>query len=267
MPRNLPFIINTGQPSSQTKNLLLTAGLVAALYMGKQWYDEYKKRESYNIALNPSGLTWLRYFDGKDEKVILDIAREITNLGAVQQAYKDQTGRELFDDLKLKLSPETLQAFNTITARAVTNTDGKGGKPANFKAPAGTLLLAKSDTNLRKTPALFGNTTTDKLFVYLRSNVITLIPAGMGIGVATGITQAATDGTLFLQVKIVRKDVKAREFYLCWVAASQVQPVSLEEFRKKNPRTISITKAEYEAASSVLQGFSDYQVLESKILL
>jgi hypothetical protein len=223
------------------------------------------KEEQQAIALRQN-MGLLDYLYNRNEAKILAIAKEITNLDLVIQKYRlSYKGDELMIDLEGHMDAENFQKFLTITRRNITNTDGSGAKPTKFKAPAGTILLARADANIRKTPVVFGNKKHDKWLPFRKSNVIKIAKAGQVVGIATGRTETDTKATLFLEVKVLKK-AKATEFYFCWVAASQVSPMPLPEYKAKAPATVTITQEEYDNTASRLEGFTEYTLIQSTIL-
>jgi len=67
-----------------------------------------------NQALNPSGFSFLKSFDGTDEDLLFKIAEEIKNIDKVAKIYYEIFNSRLYDDLQKELSAEELQRFFDI---------------------------------------------------------------------------------------------------------------------------------------------------------
>lgn len=217
--------------------------LGGAIYGIRQLYKHYQKdqteqqvenkpevRQAMAIysAMNPSGMEWMRKMDGTNTETIFNTAKEMTDLNKVQSAYKKLYTSSMLDDLRQELSPEDYTKFlNTIKFN-----DKNISKPANkpkidFKK--GSLIATKLQANVRKTPKNISRWSFD-------SNIIKLAEAGKFIGFATGKTSfdnsgAGETGTLFIEIQSVAVDTKKP--ILFWVAASQLQTISQDDYKSK----------------------------------
>jgi hypothetical protein len=146
-------------------------------------------------AMNPSGLTWLHAMDGTDEEAIRNVAKAITDLKSVQDAYFKITNRALLDDLRNEMSTTGYNGFmNQIAANPKTEkqtgTDGKVTQqqiaPAVSYVQDGYLVVAKKKLNFRDSPdATYTGGASDILDIG-SNNISMVYPAGNFVGYTTG---------------------------------------------------------------------------------
>jgi len=67
-----------------------------------------------NQALNPSGFSFLKSFDGTNESLLFKVAEEIQNIDKVAKFYYEIFNSRLYDDLQKELTAEELKKFFDI---------------------------------------------------------------------------------------------------------------------------------------------------------
>jgi len=79
--------------------------------------DPVRLAQEYRLAINPSGMSWLKAVDGTDEESIMTLARSTKGqLDEVQKMYKNKFGTTLTDDLRDELSSDEYQKwFDIVT--------------------------------------------------------------------------------------------------------------------------------------------------------
>lgn len=69
--------------------------------------DVVRLAQEYRLAMNPSGISWMKSFDGTDEEAIMNLAaRTKGQLDEVQASYKVKFNTTLTDDLRDELSSD-----------------------------------------------------------------------------------------------------------------------------------------------------------------
>ena len=179
-------------------------------------------------AMNPSGMEWMRKMDGTNTEAILNVAKEITDLNKVQNAYRKLYNSSLLDDLRQELSPEDYNKFlNTLKYNPNNIHTGTTKPKIDFKR--GSFIVTKQRANLRKTPKNTSKWSLD-------NNIIKLAEAGQFIGFATGKSEfdnsgSGDSGTLFIEIQSVALDTKTTIFF--WVALSQLQVISQADYKAR----------------------------------
>ena len=179
-------------------------------------------------AMNPSGMEWMRKMDGTNTEAILNVAKEITDLNKVQNAYRKLYNSSLLDDLRQELSPEDYNKFlNTLKYNPNNIHTGTTKPKIDFKR--GSFIVTKQQANLRKTPKNTSKWSLD-------NNIIKLAEAGKFIGFATGKSEfdnsgSGDSGTLFIEIQSVALDTKTTIFF--WVALSQLQVISQADYKAR----------------------------------
>ena len=155
------------------------------------------------IAMNPSGISWMKSFDTTDNDAIFNAARTITDLDAVIKAYRKLYDSDMMTDLQGELSAEEYQKFLTMVT---TNPDKKSGAAPIAWAQKNQMIVAKKEVTLRKSPdaSYHGGFWEDKK----EDNIISMISPGSFIGYATGKQQFDSKNNVkFIQAGyIVKKD-------------------------------------------------------------
>jgi hypothetical protein len=131
-------------------------------------------------AINPSGISWMKSFDGTNTAALLDTAKQIKNLDAVSSAYRQLYNDDLLMDVQSELSSDDYQKFLTLVS---SNPVKSGGKPQTF-AKKNQLIVAKADLYLRTSPdASYHGAIYE---IADNHNIIRLAKAGEFLGYATG---------------------------------------------------------------------------------
>lgn len=140
------------KPEASTINTIVKVGVVGiGLYMGYKWLKKRQtnaansavtKDAAANSAqlfrgfMNPSGVSWMRNFDGTKRSEILIEAKNVADLAAVQKFYREMfDGADLLEDLRQELNAEDYTKFlNTVnTNKVITKSDGsKSVDPASL---------------------------------------------------------------------------------------------------------------------------------------
>lgn len=247
--------------------------LILLLWGGKKLYNQWRVNQQEKRAGDDPAtqqaikLRTAMEGPGTDEKTVFETAKEITDWQAVTNAYRNLYQTNLTEDLKDDLSAEEYQKFFNII-NLTEKAPGKSVK-SNVDTGKGRIVVSKARVNIRKTARASGSPTKDKLLVFGRSNIITTADKGIAIGVATGRTsfdeKAEPSGVLFLEVQVLRKGAAIKDSYTAWVAASQVETITGEEYKTKKYPPLSITKEQYDEASSSLTG-TEYVNYDQEII-
>lgn len=247
--------------------------LLLLLWGGKKFYNQWRTNQQEKKAGDdPATQQAIKFRTamegaGTDEKTIFETAKEITDWDAVTKAYRNLYNTNLTEDLKDDLSAEEYQKFFNI----INLTEKSPGKPGKSKVDSnkGRIVVSKARVNIRKTPRATGSPTKDKLLVFGRSNIITTVDKSIATGVATGRTsfdeKSEPSGVLFIEVQVLRKGGTVKDSYTAWVAASQVETISGAQYKEKKYPALTITKEQYDNASSSLNG-TDYVNYHQEII-
>ena len=217
-----------------TKDFLLKTGAGVVLYfLGKKVFKNLKKdstesqvedkpevgqAQGLRQAMNPSGNSWMKNFDGTDTKAVFSIATEITNIEGVRNAYKNLYTTSLYEDLQSELSAEEYQKFLSLA------TKGKAGEkkfaPNRKDIIANVWLLTTATANVRKTPE------KQSRFNPL-NNVVKKVNSGKLIGITTGkFVYDEPNDVVFIEFWTFTSKREKKTYY---VAKSQVELVSAKE--------------------------------------
>ncbi len=186
---------------------------------------EVRQAMALRSAMNPSGITWMRSFDGTNTKVIFDIVKQIKKLDDVGSAYRKLYDDDLLKDLQNELSATDYQKFLTM----VSSNPGKasGSAPVKFAAKS-QMVVAKKEIFLRSSPdasyheALYQTLSKNK-------NIIRKAKAGEFLGYATGKQSFDSKNNVkFIEVAyLVKKEdlpaslkAYAGKKYTYWVSSS-----------------------------------------------
>ena len=247
--------------------------LLLLLWGGKKFYNQWRTNQQEKKAGDdPATQQAIKFRTamegaGTDEKTVFETAKEITDWDAVTKAYRNLYNTNLTEDLKDDLSAEEYQKFFNI----INLTQKSSNKPvkSTVNYNKGLIVVSKAQVNIRKTPRATGSQTKDKLLVFGRSNIITTADKSIAIGIATGRTsfdeKAEPSGVLFLEVQILKKGAAVKDSFTAWVAASQVESITGTEYKEKKYPALSISKEQYDEASSSLNG-ADYVNYHQEII-
>jgi hypothetical protein len=177
-----------------------------------------------HTAMNPSGISWMRSFDLTNDEAIFNAAKTITDLDAVIKAYRKLYDSDMMTDLQSELNADEYQKLlNIITS----NPNKQGGSDPVTWAKKLTMIVAKKDVTLRKTPdaSYHGSFYENDR----ENNIISVAGPGTFIGYATGVQQFDSKNNVkFIQAAyIVKKEgvpAKYKQFAgkksIFWVSAS-----------------------------------------------
>ena len=186
---------------------------------------EVRQAMSLRSGINPSGVNWMRDFDGTSTTIIFETSRQIKNLNAVGDAYRKLYGDDLLKDLQSELSASDYQKFLTM----VSSNPGKtgGNAPVSF-AKKSQMVVAKVEVFLRTSPDATYHEAIYQAFSS-NKNIIRKAKAGEFLGYATG-KQAYDDknNVKFIEVGyLVKKEslpaslkAYAGKSYTYWVSSS-----------------------------------------------
>ena len=140
-------------------------------------------------AMNPSGMSWMRSFDTTNVSKMYEYAGQITNLSAVQSAYKDLYQDNLMDDVQKELNNNEYQRFMTLVTsnNNLVNASNSGttSSTAVKYANAGDIIVAKAALNVRSSPKGNYNGGLHEI-LEPNKNIIRTVKKGDFIGIATG---------------------------------------------------------------------------------
>lgn len=266
--------VNETQPNphifvipEQHKNTLIDyavkGGLVLLLlWGGKKFYNQWRtNQQEKQAADDPATQQAIKIRTaiegaGTEEKEIFETAKEITDWQAVATAYRNLYQANITEDLKNDLSAEEYQKFFNIINLTQKKPDTKIKTSLDYAK--GRVAVSKAQVNIRKTPRASGSTTKDKLLVFSRSNIITAVDKGIAIGITTGRTtfdeKAEPSGVLFIEITVLKKNAPVKDALTAWVAASQIETLTSEQYKLKRNPALSITKEQYDSASASLNG-------------
>lgn len=143
---------------------------------------EVRQAMGIRSALNPSGISWLMWGDGTNEKAIEQLATQIKSLDVVTTAYRNLYGKELIKDLQNELSVDRFNSF----LRAVSNNriNTASGRNGSTYTATGKLVAAKQNVLVRTTPD--GSYHGAWYEMGENKNIFRFAKAGEFIGYATG---------------------------------------------------------------------------------
>lgn len=154
------------------------------------------------------------------------------------------------------MSAEEYQKFFNIINLSQRKSDQKIKTSLQFGK--GRIAISKAQVNIRKTPRASGSQTKDKLLVFGRSNIITSADSGIAVGITTGRTmfdeKAEPSGVLFIEINVLKSNASVKDSFTAWVAASQIETLTSEQYKLKRNPALSITKEQYDDASASLNG-------------
>jgi hypothetical protein len=129
----------------------------------KLFTEEGQQALLIHSALNPSGMSWLKWMDGTKEEAIFEVARQIKKFKKVAQEYKILYNKALVSDLEKELSTEDYNKFMDIVnsggdvsetgpgtpSATTTGTNNPGGNSS------GKVILIENKTKLYKSLAWY----------------------------------------------------------------------------------------------------------------
>jgi hypothetical protein len=150
------------------QGLFIAGGLYASFLLGRKLVRSLQTRNtqamvdqspvvrqamSLKSAMNPSGTSWLMWSDGTKEDAIRQIATQITNMDAVNRAYRNLYQRELLSDLQSELSTADLNAFlQTVASNRVNSSSSSSTNSNGAYTTATKLVVAKKNVYVRTSP-------------------------------------------------------------------------------------------------------------------
>lgn len=249
-----PFFVISDSKKDTLIDYAVKGGLlVLLLWGGKKVFDKMRHDAEENkagddpvtqqamairSAMNPSGFEWLHNVDGTNEESIFNTAKGIKNLEDVIKAYRRlYAGDSLMDDLKREMKPEAYARLLNIFKLGKNSTEpGKNKSSVDYRK--GLIVVSKAEVNIRKTPRIYGSLTTDKIPFHSRSNIIRTVDAKTAIGIATSRSsfdeKAEPSGVLFIEVAVLKASAGLKETFTAWVAASQVETITADQYKEKS---------------------------------
>ena len=272
--RYIPFQVsgngNNGGPSL-AGGLVMAGGLFLTYHLGKKLIEELRKGGAerraddspevqqamlLRMAMNPSGVSWMKSFDGTQVDKVMEVGRVITNLDAVGKAYNDLYRDSLLTDLQSELSADEYQRFITL----VTSNPGKqhngntSTPPLQFAKPQ-VLIVAKKEVFLRTSPdasyhGAFYEQFSDK-------NILRTAKPGEFLGYATGMQSYDQKN----DVKFIRVgfSVKAESAPLEWKKRGQ-EKVTFWVSSSANYVEQFATEAAMRSAYPGIEGYSRWMM-------
>jgi hypothetical protein len=176
---------------------------------------EVQQAMTLRSAMNPSGVSWLMWSDGTNEKVILDTADLITNFSAVTTAYRNLYQSELMKDLQSELSTVDFNAFLQKMSSGNANNSTPTTQPKTAYSQTGAMVVAKQAVYVRTSPdASYHGAWYE---VGENQNIHHSAVAGEFLGYATGRqSYDAVNGVKFIEIGYKRGSMTT----ILWVSAS-----------------------------------------------
>jgi len=142
---------------------------------------EVRQAMNFHSGMNPSGISWMKAMDSLNYDMIMDTAKTVTNLDAVNSAYKNLYGDDLLVDLQKELNPENYQRLLTLIS---SNANKKGGAaPVKFAKKNG-LIVSIGEAFIRSSPDASYH---DAIYeISDKKNIIRKAKVGEFLGYATG---------------------------------------------------------------------------------
>ena len=142
---------------------------------------EVRQAMNFHSGMNPSGISWMKTLDSLNYDMIMDTAKTVTNLDAVNSAYKNLYGDDLLVDLQKELNPENYQRLLTLIS---SNANKKGGAaPVKFAKKNG-LIVSIGEAFIRSSPdASYHGAIYE---ISDKKNIIRKAKVGEFLGYATG---------------------------------------------------------------------------------
>lgn len=238
-------IPNINLPEGAGPKLVKAALVVGAFFLGKKLLSNAAKdsadkqldtdpaagqARSLNAAMNPSGVSWMRSFDGTDNEAIYNIAGQITKLDKVEEYYKAQTqGRVLFDDLTSEIGADGLQKFLGLASQGKTG-DKKFSK-VREDIPSKRIVITTAEANIRKTAKL-----ESKYLPF--NNIVKLVPRDRVLGVTTGkFAYDEKNDVTFVEFFTFTRASGFKDKVYFYVAKSQVELLTLDEKKKREAKS------------------------------
>jgi len=222
--------------------LLVVGGVYLAYRFGKKIIGDINKtsaqaqtddkpsvRQAMTLrnAMNRSGVSWMMSSDGTNEQLILDTARQISDLDEVSKNYRDLYQSNLLDDLQRELSAEDYSKFLTLVSSNPGKSTKKGSAPPVTFAKKSQLVVAKKAVTIRSSPDASNHGAFYEVFS--EKNIIRTAKAGEFIGYATGNQHFdEVNNVKFIEVGYVVRGEKApaafksfnKKKFTFWVSAS-----------------------------------------------
>lgn len=164
---NARIPISKDAKSKLIKGLLLAGGLYLGYRVSSKAIKNWKSRGTASLAdqspevrqamglrsaINPSGVSWLMWSDGTNEKAIEQIASQIQNLDAVATAYRNLYGKELIKHLQGELDSDRFNAFlQTVSNNRINNGTSSNVPSGSYSSPQ-KLIVAKKAVYVRTSP-------------------------------------------------------------------------------------------------------------------
>jgi hypothetical protein len=202
---------------------------------------EYQIASQIAAALNPSGVSFFRKFDGTDENPLYSQAKAMREqdipFSEVAKAFKKIDGRGLENRLKSELAASEYKQFYQVynLSTSIKDPQKKAPEGAKVQAKVNDVIITISKTNLRKTPIAGWKGWTSHKGYY--ENVFDTVDANECIGVFTGKTalQPNSDNGAILwynvrTFKSLKGDGKkpyTKKSFDIWVAASNIKAVTV----------------------------------------
>jgi hypothetical protein len=198
----------------------------------KLFSEEGQQALLIHSAINPSGISWLKWTDGTNEEAIFEVARQITKFKKVAQEYKILYNRALVSELEKELSTEEYAKFMDIvnSGEGQLNTETnpanlpvtKSGSNSGNKL-SGKIILTKEKTKFFEKLAWYpigsSKTVAEKSYVPFLTS-----------GNTRSVSLALNFYVHFIEVTIKTKEGTTKTLYAKMDDLELVSPASLQNY-------------------------------------
>ena len=187
---------------------------------------EVQQATILKAAMNPSGISWMKSFDGTNSSAILRIAPQVVDLQALIKAYRGLYQEDLLSELQSELTSSDYAKFMAIVQG---NSQTKSVSPSTAYAKEQQLIVALKDLFVRSSPdASYQGAWYESSS---KNNIIVKANQGAFIGYATGKQQYDSKNDVkFIEVgyQFIKTGMPdsmssyAGKTYLFWVSSSSL---------------------------------------------
>lgn len=212
--------------------VLLLGGAYLAWTLSRSYFEQARKNQAMNLAdqsqevrqamnlrtaMNPIGISWLRWMDGTNSRIINEISREIKDLDKVLKAYRNLYQSELLLDLQSELATEEFRSFLENVAQSKnTATNSSASTSSNYTLPL-NLIVAKQAVSLRSSPDATNHGAWYE--VASKNNILRTAQSGEFIGYSTG-KQHFDQKNQVKFIEVAYRNSATQQITTFWVSAS-----------------------------------------------
>jgi hypothetical protein len=231
--------------------ILLLGGAYLAWTLGRSFFEQARKTQAMNLAdqsqevrqamnlrtaMNPIGISWLRWMDGTNSGIINEISREIKDLDKVLKAYRNLYQSELLLDLQSELGAKEFRAFlENIAQSKNTATNSSASTSSNYTLPL-NLIVAKQAVSLRSSPDATNHGAWYEMAS--KNNILRTAQSGEFIGYSSG-KQHYDQKNQVKFIEVAYRNSATQQSTTLWVSASSNytdQFTSVDAMEAKYPK-------------------------------